>query len=93
MFCHHKWSTLVAIGLVVFIVTTPVFAVDNEANTKVESQSGYDDIPEFGGPDGVSAELTRNDQKRDSKYAFDISQRVLAPYFNWKRQLNDDHGL
>lgn len=86
----HKFA---ALGLAFFIITAPVSAQENETTTEDEYQSGYGDIPEFGGPDGVSAELARNDQKREATYAFDGAQRLLAPYFDWKRRLNDDHGL
>jgi porin len=57
------------------------------------SQSGYGEAPRLGGPDGVAQELARNDQRRESKYRFDTMERAFAPYFDWKRQLNDDHGL
>ena len=64
-----------------------------EGTTEDDYQSGYGDIPEFGGPDGVSSELARNDRKRESTYDFDGAQRLFAPYFDWKRRLKDDHGL
>ena len=62
----------------------------NESNI---SQSGYEDLPEFGGPESVTAELKRNDAVRESVYQFDSLQRNLAPYFDWKRRVNDDSGL
>jgi porin len=86
-------ASFAALGLAVLIFASPVFAQDEEKAAVDDSQSGYSNIPVFGGPDGVSAELARNDKKRDSTFAFDGLQRAFAPYFAWKRQLNDDHGV
>ena len=71
MIHDHCLKILVALGFVFLVVATPVSAQDEEATTQDDSQSGYSNIPEFGGPDGVSAELARNDQRRDSTFAFD----------------------
>ena len=74
-------------------------AVDGEAVTETEAppirgtQSGYEDIPEFGGPEAVSSQLKDNDDNREFVYQFDNLQRGLAPYFDWKRSVNDEHGL
>ncbi len=39
---------------------------DSEAEAETSSQSGYEDLAEFGGPESVSAELKRNDAERES---------------------------
>jgi len=57
------------------------------------TQSGYEDIPEFGGPEAVSSQLKKNDEEREFVYQFDNIQRGFAPYFDWKRSVNDEHGL
>ena len=57
------------------------------------SQSGYDKLPEFGGPESVSRQLKSADQEREALYRFDGLQRYLKPYFDWKRRLNDEHGV
>jgi porin len=58
-----------------------------------DTQSGYGDLPEFGGPEGVSQTLKRNDEKRDSAFQFDGLQRGLKPWFDWKRRIKEDHGV
>jgi porin len=58
-----------------------------------DTQAGYDDLHEFGGPEGVSQSLRRDDEKRDSTFQFDGMQRGLKPYFDWKRRMNDQHGV
>jgi porin len=57
------------------------------------TQSGYTDVKEFGGPEGVSQTLKRNDEKRESTFQFDGLQRGLKPYFDWKRRINEEHGV
>jgi len=58
-----------------------------------ETKSGYEDLPEFGGPEGVSQSLKRDDEKRDAAFQFDGMQRGLKPYFDWKRRMKDEHGV
>jgi len=57
------------------------------------SQSGYEKLPQFGGPDGVSGELRRNDEARESIYEWTGIQRAFGPYFDWKRWLIDEYGV
>ena len=57
------------------------------------TQSGYEDLAQFGGPESVTEELKRNDAEREAIYQFDSLQRNLAPYFDWKRRQQDESGL
>jgi porin len=57
------------------------------------SQSGYDRIRQFGGPDGVSGQLRQNDELRQPRHDSNLLQDSWAPYFDWKRKLGNDHGL
>jgi len=67
--------------------------LSSHALGQVETKSGYEDLPEFGGPEGVSQSLKRDDEKRESTFQFDGMQRGLKPYFDWKRRMNDEHGV
>ena len=58
-----------------------------------KSQSGYEDLPEFGGPESVTKSLKRDNETRESKFQFDNLQRGLRPYFDWKRRMKDEHGV
>jgi porin len=58
-----------------------------------QTQSGYDNIPEFGGPESVGTRLKENDEDREAGYLFDGLQRGLGPYFDWKRGVNDEHDV
>ncbi len=65
----------------------------SDAEIGDDTQSGYDDLQDFGGPEGVSQSLKRDDEKRESTFQFDGLQRGLKPYFDWKRRMNDEHGV
>jgi porin len=58
-----------------------------------QGQSGYETLPEFGGPESVSAQLKQADEERETLYKFDGLQRTLAPYFDWKRRINEENGV
>ncbi len=64
---------------------------DNNADDG--TQSGYSNIRSFGGPEGVGESLQRGDEKKESTFQFDGLQRGLRPYFDWKRRINDEHGV
>lgn len=64
-----------------------------DASGNGDSQSGYEDIAEFGGPESVGTRLKENDAERDSRYRFDGLQRTLGPYFDWKREVKEDHSV
>jgi porin len=66
---------------------------DPATDSPGESQSGYEDLPEFGGPEGVSQALKRDNEIRESTFKFDGLQRGLKPYFDWKRRIKDEHGV
>ena len=68
-------------------------AQESQASTEDDTQSGYEDIPEFGGPDSVGNELKRNDAEREARYQFDGLQRTFGPYFDWKRRVKEERGL
>jgi len=93
---HIKTGKHIALTLVASIAISNgsvVWAQENTSSEESTSQSGYDDIAGIGGPTDVAAELEENDRDRDSIYEFDTLQRNLAPYFNWKRGLNEKYGL
>jgi porin len=77
-------------SLLALLLVQPAFS-QQEADDG--TQSGYTEVTEFGGPDGVSSALKRDDEKRGSTYQFDGLQRGLKPYFDWKRRIQDEHGV
>ncbi len=96
------WFRLVTSSTLVALLSMQVLAQENapdeSTNQDAEisrsgSKSGFDDIPEFGGPESVGTRLKENDVEKESIYQFDGIQRGLKPYFDWKRRVKDDHGL
>jgi porin len=86
-------------SLIGAMMMTSAIAQDTDAGNEEEdtiqevTQSGYEDLPEFGGPESVTSELKRNDADREAIYQFDGLQRNLAGYFDWKRRQQDDNGF
>lgn len=56
-------------------------------------QAGYGDVPEFGGPEGVSGQLKTADQERESTFRWEAPERFLAPWYDWKGKIQGDHGV
>jgi porin len=52
-------------------------------------QAGYEDMPEFGGPESVTEQLKRADELREAPYDWPF----FDGYFDWKRQVDDDYGV
>ncbi len=64
---------------------------NNSSDTQF--QSGYEEVPEFGGPGSVGGDLKEDDEVKKTVYRFEAIQRGLKPYFDWKGRINKEHGL
>ena len=85
-----------SIMLLSVILSSPAAGQEEPASeTEADdaTQSGYEDLPEFGGPEGVSQSLKRDDEEHEPTFQFDSLQRGLKPYFDWKRRIHDEHGV
>jgi porin len=86
----------IAVMLLSTILSSPTIGQE-EATTETEGhdeiQAGNDDLPHYGGPEGVSQSLKRDGEEHESTYQFDGLQRGLKPYFDWKRRIHDEHGV
>jgi porin len=58
-----------------------------------ESVDPFEDIPIFGGPSSVGAELKADNAKKDPYFRFDGIQRGLKPWFDTKNEMTEKHGL
>jgi porin len=76
------------VGLFVSICSSVAASAESS-----ESQSGYERIPQFGGPDSVSGQLRENDERRTPRHDSAVVQNAWKPYFDWKRELQDNYGL
>jgi porin len=64
-----------------------------EIEQKQKTKSGYVDIPLFGGPSSVGAELQEEDQVKVPLFRFPAIDRALKPWFNLKERVNRKLGL
>lgn len=74
-------------------IAQEISSTDQGVAAETGSQSGYEDLSEFGGPESTTSQLKEADEQRDSLYQFDGLQRGLKSYFDWKRQTKDENGL
>lgn len=58
-----------------------------------EFNSDYEDVPQFGGPSSVGADLEEDNKIKEPVYRFDSLQRALIPYYDFKERLNKDRSL
>ena len=56
-------------------------------------QAGYGDVPEFGGPDGVSGQLKKADEARASTFEWEAPGRWFQPWYEWKGRMQGENGL
>jgi porin len=56
-------------------------------------KSGYEEKPVFGGPSSAQAQLEEDDRVKQPAFRLARFDRVLKPWFDWKRRLHDEHGL
>ena len=76
------------------IVMLVFLAAPATAQEDGKSRSGYEDIPRFGGPSSVGAQLEEDSKAPEAPvFRFDGLQRGLKPYFDFKERLNKDRGL
>ncbi|MHC4213613.1 MAG: carbohydrate porin, partial [Planctomycetota bacterium] len=59
----------------------------------VRYKSGYKDVPQFGGPRSVAAELTEADKVKEPLLRFPRMDEALKPWFDFKKSIHDELGL
>jgi len=89
---HWDAVWIIFIAAMILSACRSVLAEDGGSD-RPRSKSGYDDIPEFGGPGSVGTELEDGDALNDPKFRFPAMQQALRPWFDGKRKLHSDYGL
>jgi porin len=74
------------------IAGIPVVAQDDEQATPAQ-KSGYEDVPEFGGPSSVGVELKETDRVKQPWFRPGFFEEGLQPWFEAKERLNEEYGL
>jgi len=64
------------------------------AGTTGEHKSGYkSDTPQLGGPSSVPSQLEEDDLVKQPAVRFPSIDRVLQPWFDWKKEINEKYNL
>ena len=84
---------LTAAALLVLVLARPVPAQDSAADQGPKTKSGYEDVPQFGGPSSTGAQLEENDEVREPLLRFPGIDKALKPWFDFKANLNKKHGF
>jgi len=88
----------VSIYLLFFaLIVLPVMCVASDADLVEEPErefhSGFDALPQFGGPSSIAGELKAADTVKDPVFQFEGIQQGLVPWFEWKGRKFDNIGL
>ena len=69
-------------------------STQHSTSTKeISRQTGYEDVPEFGGPTSVGTQLKEDDVPKQPLYRFDQLQQLLSPYYGLKQRLHAQLGF
>jgi porin len=63
------------------------------ADSESVGKSGYEDIPEFGGPSSTGTQLRMDDAVKEPAFRLPGFDRFLKPWFDWKGRVNEKLGL
>jgi porin len=77
-------KNLVFPGIALMLLAQPLHAQE-----AAPGQAGYEDMPEFGGPESVTEQLKRADESREAMYDWPF----FDGYFDWKKQVKEDYDV
>jgi len=63
------------------------------SNAPAPSRSSYESVPAVAGPSSVGAELKEDERARAAGPRFELLDRRLEPYFDFKGRINERYGL
>jgi porin len=101
MYLHHgsnkeivmrraEWFKVLVIISLGFVMTGIAFAEDAPGR---KGKAGYKNASDFGGPASVGGLLEEDDALKEPAFRFPSIDNALAPWFEWKKGLNDKYGL
>ena len=59
----------------------------------VQTRAGYEADPGFAGPGATSSQLAEDDALKEPALRFPAFDSAFQPWFDWKRELNEEYGL
>jgi porin len=90
----HKYIILLTLCLSLTVHAAEQGATEQVGDKQQTGfQAGYGDVPEFGGPDGVSGQLKKADEARASTFEWEAPGRWFQPWYDWKGRMQDENGL
>ena len=75
------------------VFTAPGIAGGEYSSRSAQYKSGYSGKPIFGGPNSPQGQLEEDDRVKDPAFRFPAVDDAFQPWRNWKRGLNEKHGL
>jgi porin len=75
------------------LVALALLAAVAAGSAGAESRSGFVDVPQFGGPSSVGAELEESDRVKQPLARVPFVEEALAPWFGFKQRVNEALGL
>ena len=84
---NKKAPSIPLMALLVLGLISPVFG------QQTESLSGYENVPQFGGPNSVGGQVKSDDEVRKTPYWFEGLSQTVQPYYDFKARVQKNHGL
>jgi porin len=92
-----------AVTLALFLLAVPASArqsaeadttdPDSNPSATPPHKAGYDEKPAFGGPNSPRGQLEEDDRVKKPAFRFRAFDRVMTPWFEWKRRIDQEYGL
>ena len=82
-----------ALKILAFIALIVALSLPVSAQDESKSKSGFEDVPQFGGPSSVGGSLREDDEVKKPWFRLEGIDRALTPWFDWKGRLNKNYGI
>ena len=79
----------IALGLMTALVMSSGVFAEEESKRK----SGFESGGGFGGPGSTTEQLAEDDLVKNPTFVFDAFDQALAPWFAWKKKVNQQSGI
>jgi porin len=86
----EKITHLLSAAMLLVALLSGETALAQESGQVQKSQSGYENVPDFGGPNSVGGTLKEDDIQGSE---FEGFKNFFEPYFGFKKRMNKEYGL